>query len=146
MREPEMGMRWQQGRERGQTLAEFALVSLVLMLIVLGVIDFGRAVYARNVIANAAREGARVGVIDPTNTAAISEKVRAHLAAGLGGEGEVTVTYPYAVTTPFPDSGNVRVVVTYQYRPVTLLISRIIDGGTGTGFTLRAQSTMRVER
>jgi hypothetical protein len=136
-----------QARQRGQTLAEFALILLVLVLVVLGVIDFGRAVYARNVIANAAREGARVGVIDPENTAAISDTVATHLAAALGGEpSEVTVIYPYTVTSPFTDSQNVRVEVSYRFHPVTFLIGSIIDGGTGAGITLRARSTMRVER
>lgn len=46
-------------RQRGQGLAEFALVLPVFMAILLGMIDVGRAVWANNAAANAAREAAR---------------------------------------------------------------------------------------
>jgi len=46
--------------ERGSSLVEFALVIPVIMLLIFGAVDLGRAVYAYNTIANAARDGARV--------------------------------------------------------------------------------------
>ena len=46
-------------RQRGQGLTEFALVFPVFMTILLGMFDVGRAVWANNAIANAAREAAR---------------------------------------------------------------------------------------
>lgn len=45
--------------QRGQGLAEFALVLPVFMAILLGMFDVGRAVWANNAVANAAREAAR---------------------------------------------------------------------------------------
>jgi Flp pilus assembly protein TadG len=51
-------------RETGQALVEFALVLPVFLLIVFGVFDLGRAVYAYNTVANAAREGARVAAVN----------------------------------------------------------------------------------
>lgn len=56
-------------KERGQSLVEFAFIIPVLMLILLGVFDFGRAFYAYNAISNAAREGARYGTVCPYDTA-----------------------------------------------------------------------------
>src|SRR5438067_2087591 len=44
--------------ERGQSLVELALLLPLLMMIVLGAIDFGRLYFAYTAIANAAREGA----------------------------------------------------------------------------------------
>ncbi len=49
--------------ERGQTLVEFAVVALAFLLMMVGILDLGRAVYAYNAIANAAREGARCAIV-----------------------------------------------------------------------------------
>jgi Flp pilus assembly protein TadG len=49
----------------GQSVVEFSLVSLVLLLIVFGTIDLGRAVFVRSMLTNAVREAARNGSIYP---------------------------------------------------------------------------------
>jgi Flp pilus assembly protein TadG len=48
--------------QRGQSLVEFALSSVVLLLLVGGLVDIGRAIYVGEALSNAAREGARHGV------------------------------------------------------------------------------------
>jgi len=48
----------------GQGLAEFALVFPVLILILMGIFDLGRAVFAFNALGNAAREGVRVAIVN----------------------------------------------------------------------------------
>jgi Flp pilus assembly protein TadG len=45
--------------ERGTTLLEFALVAIVLFMLIFGIIDFSRALFAYHFVANAAREGTR---------------------------------------------------------------------------------------
>lgn len=52
--------------QASQSLAEFALVAPVLLLVVFGIVDLGRAVFYYNVIAHAAREGAREAVAAST--------------------------------------------------------------------------------
>ena len=47
--------------ERGANLAEFALVAPLLIFLVFGIVDLGRAFYGYVVITNAVREGARYG-------------------------------------------------------------------------------------
>jgi hypothetical protein len=49
---------------QGQGLAEFALVFPLFVLLVLGVFDVGRAVFAYNTLTNAAREAARFGIVN----------------------------------------------------------------------------------
>ena len=49
-------------RQRSQALIEFALVSPVLLLLLFGVIDIGRAIFYYDTLNHAAREGARVAV------------------------------------------------------------------------------------
>jgi len=48
-------------RQRGQSLVEFALSSVVLLLLVGGLVDIGRAIFISEALSNASREGARHG-------------------------------------------------------------------------------------
>lgn len=48
--------------QKGQSLVEFALSSVVLLLLVGGLVDIGRAIYVTEALSNAAREGARHGI------------------------------------------------------------------------------------
>jgi len=48
---------------RGQELVEFAFVFLVLVLFIFGAVDLGRVFYTVIVVSNAAREGARYGIV-----------------------------------------------------------------------------------
>lgn len=50
--------------EGGQSLLEFALVFPIIILLVMAFAEIGRAVYAYNTIANAARQGARVAAVN----------------------------------------------------------------------------------
>ena len=50
-------------RDAGQSLAEFAILLPVLMAVVIGIFEFGRAWNVDQVLTNAAREGARLAVI-----------------------------------------------------------------------------------
>ncbi len=47
--------------QRGQSLVEFAVSSVVLLLLVGGLVDIGRSIYTTEALSNAAREGARHG-------------------------------------------------------------------------------------
>lgn len=51
-------------KTRGQALAEFALVLLILLLLFMGVFDFGRAIFMHTSLTNAAREGARLAIVN----------------------------------------------------------------------------------
>ena len=56
-------------RSRGQALVEFALVIPIFLLLLFGLVDFGRVVFAQQAITQGAREGARmalVAALDPT--------------------------------------------------------------------------------
>ncbi len=124
------------GGERGQTLAEFALTFAVLMLIILGIVDFSRAVLARNVIASAAREAARYGAVAPGDDAGIAA-VATQQAAAAG--------FLVTVKVKHPGQSTVDVEVSTVFRPVSLWIATYTDSGGGAGLTLRAHSSMIVE-
>ncbi|MBI5955396.1 MAG: pilus assembly protein [Chloroflexi bacterium] len=54
-----------QSLQRGQSLVELALALPILMLVLLIVVDFGRAFYAYVTVTNASREGARYAASPP---------------------------------------------------------------------------------
>jgi Flp pilus assembly protein TadG len=51
--------------QKGQALVETALIIPLLLLLVMGLFDFGRAMYIKNTLNNAARAGARAAVVTP---------------------------------------------------------------------------------
>ena len=51
------------GRSRGQSLVEFALVIPIFLVLLMAIVDIGRAIWAQNSVAAAAREGARYAIV-----------------------------------------------------------------------------------
>ena len=100
--------------ERGASLVEFAIVLPLFLLLIGGMVDFGRAFYTKVMLTNAAREGARSAMYSGTasNTCA-----RAFRAAGADPTKcpttpslTVTVENP-CPATPGPNAQNVTVSV-----------------------------------
>ncbi|MCX2727778.1 pilus assembly protein [Thermomicrobium sp. 4228-Ro] len=60
-------------RRPGQSLVEFTLGLLVLLLVLAAVVDYGRLLYASIVLTNVAREGAHYGSIAPTDASGIRQ-------------------------------------------------------------------------
>jgi Flp pilus assembly protein TadG len=56
------------GKTKGQALVEFALVLPILLLFIFGIIDAGRLIYTFNTVANSARDGARVAIVNQSTT------------------------------------------------------------------------------
>lgn len=79
-------------RNSGQTLAEFALVLPMVILLLLALFDAGRAVYAYNAITNAAREGARLAIVNQ-DEATIQARTKAQGGGVIADPNDVTVTF-----------------------------------------------------
>lgn len=62
-------------RQHGQALVEFALVLPIFLLLMFGIFDVGRAVFAYNAITNSAREAARLAIVNQT-TASIQQRAQ----------------------------------------------------------------------
>ncbi len=131
--------RRQGGHQAGQSMAEFAVVLLLLSVLILGIVDFARAVYAQSVVANAAREGARRGSVNALGDATGIEPAARSLVAGLADADSLVVD------TSWPDIEHVQVEVSYTFHPVTFLIGQILDDGSGPAIVLRSRSVMRRE-
>src|ERR671932_178674 len=107
----------QQNQERGQSLIELALTLPILMLILTGVLDLGRAYYAYITVTNAAREGARWGADYQTDNAGILAAAKAEAAGSGFPIDSCTIT----VSTPNGTSqGNpITVTVSCNYHLIT---------------------------
>jgi Flp pilus assembly protein TadG len=110
------------GRRSGQALVEFALVIPLFLLLLAGMVDFGLGLNASITVTNAAREGARLGTINPN---AVSIQARAlSMTSGLD-QTKVSVTSvckrptgstPSTCTfTTWQVGDSVRVTVDYDY-------------------------------
>jgi len=64
------------GGERGQSLVEMALVSLLFLFLLFGILEFGRALWTYNTIVNGTRAGARWGVVNLANDGDATNKDR----------------------------------------------------------------------
>lgn len=62
-------------RTRGQALTEFAIVFPVFILILVAILDAGRAVFVYNGLTNAAREGARLAIVNQDKPS-VAQRVR----------------------------------------------------------------------
>ncbi len=110
-------------QERGQEVVEFAILLPVLIWMLFGMLDFGRVYFSAITITNAARVGARYGIIYPDDTGGITAAAQAE-AQGSGVDltdatvSTIELSCPDSLTpTALPcDSGTpVRVTITYRF-------------------------------
>lgn len=126
-------------RDRGAAAVEFALLLPLLMLMVFGIIDFGRALNAQITLTQAAREGARVAAIGGQNVVTSTQNA----ATGLN---PVTVT---VTSCPANAGAGVNAVVQASYKfsfitPISAIAS-IFGSSFGSSMTLTAQGVMQCE-
>jgi Flp pilus assembly protein TadG len=131
--------------ERGAELIEFAIVLPLLLFIIAGIVDFGMMFRTYEAVTNAAREGARVGVLPGYDPPDVQARVDAYLAAsGLTGSRTTTVTnVPVATPAGVFTARSVNLQYTYQF--VVLGGFAPFFGGNFGSITLNAVSVMRTE-
>ena len=127
---------------RGQALVEFALILPIFMLILVGLIDFGRAVYAYNTVNQAAREAARLAIVDQTVAHVQDEGAKSAVSLGIGAA-DIIVDFRDRTTPDVPgsclaavagDENNTDgivfciavVTVPYEYEAATPIIGNLL--------------------
>jgi Flp pilus assembly protein TadG len=126
--------------DEGQAVVEFALIVPVLMLLIVGVFEFGRAWSAHQAVTDAAREGARVAVIaDPAVTEDSVRKVVRNALTAVSLDADLAEIELTGVNAPTGEPA--RVAVRYPYQLTFLKsLSRTSGGGAvtlGTAFVMR---------
>src|SRR4051794_19598668 len=104
-------MRWiRNARERGSAAVEFALVVPFLLLILLGIVEYGRVYFMQNSITNAARVGARAMVVDSVNGIANpAADAKAKAAAAAVAVSPAVTSGQVSVPSTCPSGGAVTV-------------------------------------
>ena len=146
-------------REEGQALAEFALVLPVLMLILFGIVEFGRGFNYWNNATQITAEGARFAIVnrkpDPNNAASLQAQLLSQgSTTELRSGGSAALPTPAQVCITFPNNSSnvgdpVRVTMTFTYHWLGVLdrASKLIDKkkGFSAATTFTSGSTMRLE-
>jgi hypothetical protein len=134
------------GVRRGQGLVEFALILPLLLLIIIGTIEFGRILFIYVNVSNAAREGTRHGIVDPQNQEAITEAVNGLIV--LIPPVAPVIRYDHGPgTTVFTDpskaSAGDRVGVTIEYlvEPMTPMMAPFM----GAGMSFRTENWRTIQ-
>ena len=135
---------WRSRRPRGQALVEFALILPLLMLVLFGIVEFGRAWNAKQVLTDAAREGARLAVVgDPTITRPIVDSmVKLKIARGGFDPAQVVIAYPDGFRLGTGRITSVQVDMPYRFVVLHRLASLVTNNGV---IMLRTTARMRNE-
>jgi Flp pilus assembly protein TadG len=140
--------------ERGAELIEFALIFPLLLLLMLGIVDFGFMFQRYEVLTNATREGARVAVLPGYANADASLRVCTYLASGGVPTTGCGTTNPVVTVTdttvamavgPALQVKRVQVTYTHNYMFVGPIISLIGGGTFSTAVPITTVAVMRKE-
>ena len=135
-------------RERGAALLEAAITVPIILLISVGIFEFGRAYQTWLVLTNAAREGARLAVIDGQTDTDVRNRVRTYVT---GGGLSTLSDSAIAINRTVPLTGSStasQVTISYPFdfmvlNPVVRLVTP--TSNTGQSFTMTASTLMRNE-
>jgi Flp pilus assembly protein TadG len=92
---------------RGTALVEMALVLPIFVAVTLGIVEFGRAMMVGQLITNAAREGARLAIIDGSTNAEVTDYIEDFLAQSAGVQAAdltINITVTPAEGNPNPNN------------------------------------------
>jgi Flp pilus assembly protein TadG len=137
--------------ERGVALIEAAITLPLLLLVSVGIFEFGRAYQHWQVVTNASREGARVAVLPDVNDAAVSARVKTYLAAGyLTSPQNATVVIDrqsvVSIGTNTAAASKVTVNYPFEFMVLQPVAQLVVSGSTaGRPITMTASTTMRNE-
>jgi Flp pilus assembly protein TadG len=138
-------------RERGSAMVETAIAIPILLVLMVGIFEIGRAFQTWQVLTNAAREGARMAVIPSSSQTTTTALIRQYMV-----DGQLTKFATAAVVVNKGASINVNgtaisasaVTVDYPFEFIMLQpVVRLVAPGATVGgpLTMRATAIMRNE-
>jgi hypothetical protein len=126
------------GHPSGVALIEFAFVLPILLVLAMGMLDFGRAFHMKSLLDQAAREGARIAVVTSPDLDLVEDRVGDVLASGG--------IAPTSVTVVGPDPAHmVTVTVNATFSFVTPGVFALVGGAYGNTIPMSGQTVMRFE-
>ena len=131
----------------GAALIENAITIPLVLLVSVSIFEFGRAYQTWQVLTNAAREGARIAVLEGPTDAQVTTTVRNYLTAGrISNASSASVTVVRNV--PFGSTTASRVTVNYPFQFIVLNpVAKLVRKGStvGTPLTMQSSALMRNE-
>ena len=116
-------------KERGQSLVETAIALVILLLLVGGIVDLGRAFFTFMALRDSVQEGALYGPVNPTVTTEIKNHVldSSDMIPDLISSGDISVTIIGTACT----GNGIQVTATYSDFPLTMpFIGTVLGGQT----------------
>jgi Flp pilus assembly protein TadG len=134
--------------QKGAALLEAAITIPLILMICVGIFEFGRAYQTWQVLTNASREGARAAVISGTKDTDVTTRVRNYMQGGaLPNYATATVTITHNVPLTGADTAT-RVQIDYPFQFIVLQpVVRLVvpNATTGAPITMHSSSLMRNE-
>jgi Flp pilus assembly protein TadG len=137
--------------ERGAALIEAAITIPMLLLVAVGIFEFGRAYQTWQILTNAAREGARMAVLPDPTPGIVETRVREYMAAGQlseYGTATVDVNRSASLTVNGGAVSASQVSIDYPFTFIVLQpVARLVAPTTSLGgaVVMHAQALMRNE-
>lgn len=122
--------------QKGQSLVEFALLLPLLLLLLCGIVDLGRLLFAFVSLNMTTQEAVRLGGLGKEDAEIISY-ARSHIRIGDASELQVTISPGQSARK---SGDNMTVILSYSLPLITPLMKEIIPDPV-----LSANSTIRVE-
>jgi Flp pilus assembly protein TadG len=130
-----MTMRNRLRSQRGAALIETAITIPIILLICVGIFEFGRAYQTWQVLTNAAREGARIAILTGTTDAQVQTRVRDYMAGGdlpLARSNTVVVNVQRDVAMGTNSASQVTVTYPFSFMVLNPIV-RMVTPGSATG-------------
>ena len=137
--------------ERGAAMVETALTMPLVLLITVGIFEFGRAYQTWQVLTNAAREAARVAVLPGASVDAAKARAKQYLIDGqlsAAAEAEIKVEPATLDLGGGVTAAASRITVNYPFDFIVLEpVAQLVVSGSkaGASLTMTASSVMRNE-
>lgn len=134
--------------QKGVAAIEFALIAPVVLVVLFGILEFGFALWRKQSLTSAVRDGARQAIVNPIvpkDTAWVRTEVKANVA-GLGLDPTLAVVDCAGCPCPNPSVADHEIVVTVSYPTQFLVLSALqYGGGMASTISLDAQIVMQCE-
>ena len=135
--------------EKGAALLETAITIPIILLISVGIFEFGRAYQTWQVLTNAAREGARVAILSGTTDDQVRAVVTNYMNGGrLTGVNTANIAVNRAVAVAGWSAGGSQVTINYPFQFIVLNgVARLVQRNSTAGqpLTMQAGALMRNE-
>jgi Flp pilus assembly protein TadG len=123
----------------GQSLVEFALASVIFFVTIFGTIEFGRAIWAYNMVSDLAQEGARYAAVHGANGTPPSAN-QSTVQTYVQGRAPFTIALTMSPSTVGGQGTTIAVTVSTNFTPMTAILP------VTSTMTLQSTARMVVQR